>query len=84
MPLLHQVHQTTRGRNQNMNPARQRLDLRTNGDPTKNNQGAQMHMPGIAAHTVIDLAGEFARRCQDQDTGLFAQRLTVFLRKVMQ
>ena len=63
---IHQIHQTARGRHDNIHAAFQRLDLAFIAGPTKYRDMADVQVARQAVYISRNLVGQFAGGCQDQ------------------
>ena len=64
--LVHQVNQTTRGRNQHIDATFENLFLIFLGDTAVNDGGFEVDRAGIGRKTLFDLFGKFTGGCQDE------------------
>ena len=65
-PLLHQVHQATRGRHQHIGAGLQAGDLGVDLDPAEDDVGAQVQMAGVGLDVVGHLGRQLPSRGQHQ------------------
>src|SRR6185437_747742 len=72
MTLLNEVEQAPGRRDENVDAARQRIDLRLLPDTAEDHGRAQREMPTVAAEAVIDLDRQSARRAEDKRARLAA------------
>ncbi len=84
LPLFDKVEQTARCRHQNINAARQHVDLAALANAANNHAMAQFQAAAIDAQGLIDLHGQFARRCQNQRAGSMQGCGFGFLRQLLQ
>jgi hypothetical protein len=70
--LIHQIHQTTWGGNDKIDPAAQSLLLRTFPHPAIYGSHPKRDMLGVGFHVVVNLDNQFTGWRDDQSTGLAA------------
>ena len=68
------VEQPAGRRDQHVDAARQRLDLRPVADAAEHDRHGEAEMPAVGAEAFRDLAGELARRREHQHAAALAQR----------
>ena len=68
------VEQPAGRRDQHVDAARQRLDLRPMADAAEHHRDGHAEMPAVGAEAFGDLAGELAGRREHQHAAAFAQR----------
>ncbi len=64
--LLHQVQESARCCDQDIDPARQRLYLGILIHAAEDHRVAKPEMLSVSGHRLADLQRKLARRCQDQ------------------
>ena len=72
--LADEVQQPARCRDEDLDPAAQRLDLRVHRHAAVDDGRAQRHGPAIGVDALVDLHGEFAGRDEDQRADRMAGR----------
>ncbi len=64
--LLHVVEQAARRRDDDVDTALERIDLRIDADAAEHHGRAQLHVLAVRTDAFLDLGGEFASRREDQ------------------
>ena len=72
------IHETAGCCDDNLDAAAQCIHLRLHADAAKYGRRARAQILAVAAHTFVDLCGQFARRCQNQRAWRLRQRLAAF------
>ena len=73
--LLHQVEQTARSGNDDVDSAAEVIDLRVLVDAAEDDGLAKVEELAVGAEVIRDLRGEFARGAEDEATGFGALTL---------
>ena len=72
--LLHVIEEATRRRDQDLDAAPQRLDLRVHRHAAEDLRAPQRNVLAVDADALLDLRGELARRREDQRAHRMARR----------
>ncbi len=84
MALLGEIEQASRRGDEDVDAARQRLDLGGLADAAQNDGVPEARMPPVGGEAVADLHGELARRREDQRTHRLGRERLLRLRQMLQ